>query len=172
MDTQLSSNFYLSEFTRSQTAARLGREIVVDKDSRVYQDLRRLCDTVLQPLREALGPVFISSGYRPKWLEWIISKATRSQHMHGQAADFTVSGFSPFEVVAWLMTSTLPFDQLIYEFGQWVHVSIAPADRAPRRQVLTAYKFRRRFPWLRIPPRLRPETRYAIGLHKIEDLAA
>jgi hypothetical protein len=34
-----------------------------------------------------------------------------------------------------VVASDLPFDQLIYEFGSWVHLSFTK-DRAPRRQAL------------------------------------
>jgi zinc D-Ala-D-Ala carboxypeptidase len=158
---QLSRNFYLPEFTRSQEAARQGRPIEVALDSEVFRDLQRLCRLVLQQLREALGPVFVSSGYRPLWLNTAIGGAASSQHTLGQAADIVVSGFSPYEVVAWLSTSGLPFDQLIHEFGQWAHISIAPPDRAARGEVLTAYK-----------PAGGGATLYAHGLHRIEELAA
>jgi hypothetical protein len=32
----------------------------------------------------------------------------------------------------------LPFDQVIDEFGSWVHVAVAPTGTVPRRQQLTA----------------------------------
>lgn len=158
---QLTRNFYLDEFTRSGVAARLGRPIVVALDSPEYANLRRLCTHVLQPIRDGLGPVFVTSGIRPLWLNTMMGSRPSSQHIPGQAADFRVVGFSPFEVVAWLIGSAIPFDQVIHEFGQWVHVSINPIDRPPRRDVLTAYK--------------RPEsgelvTAYAPGLCSMAEL--
>jgi hypothetical protein len=161
---QLTANFYLEEFTRSEIAARLGRPIVVERGSGEYANVLRLCTHVLQPLRSVLGPVFVSSGVRPLWLNTMIGGSQRSQHILGEAADIVVSGFSPYEVVAWLSTSGLPFDQVIHEFGQWVHISIHPFDRPPRGQVLTAWK--------------RPDgagalaTAYATGLHSMQDLEA
>lgn len=158
-DIRLSDNFWLGEFTRSQTAARLGREIEVAPDGPVFRALQRLCLEVLQSVREALGPVFITSGYRPEWLNTHIGGSSRSQHMAGQAADLVVSGHSPHEICEFIERTGLPFDQLIHEFGRWVHVSVAPEGREPRREVLTAYKRDGR-------------TAYAAGLHAIEDLQA
>jgi hypothetical protein len=161
---QLSRNFYLDEFTRSGVAARLGRPVAVAPGSAEYANVLRLCTHVLQPIRDGLGPVFVTSGVRPRWLNRMIGSHDDSQHIPGQAADFRVIGFSPFEVVAWLSTSPIPFDQVIHEFGEWVHVSINPIERPPRRQVLTAYK--------------RPDgagglvTAYAPGLHRIAELEA
>ena len=59
----LSPHFYLDEFTVSQTAERFGIGMIPSEA--VINHLRTLCRELLQPLREALGPVVITSGYRP-----------------------------------------------------------------------------------------------------------
>lgn len=138
MRTQLSGNFYLDEFTRSQTAARLGRQIMPSPDEEA--NLRRLCRFILQPVREALGPVHITSGLRPSWLNETVGGSKTSQHVFGQAADFVVSGHSPLDVARWIEAEQLPFDQLIHEFGEWVHCSVAVAEKPPRQQKLTAVR--------------------------------
>ena len=46
-----------------------------------------------------------------------------SQHRLGQAADIVVPGLSTIQVVQTIVKLGLPFDQLIEEFGRWVHVS-------------------------------------------------
>ena len=62
-DIQLSENFKLSEFTRSETARR--RKINNDAPESVIEYLRNFCQNVLQPLRDYVGePITISSGYR------------------------------------------------------------------------------------------------------------
>ena len=59
-DIQLSENFKLSEFTRSETARR--RKINNDAPESVIENLRNLCQNVLQPLRDYVGePITISS---------------------------------------------------------------------------------------------------------------
>lgn len=128
---QLTKNFHLDEFLVSQTAARNG--ISMDPPLEVEDNLRQLCVDILQPLRDVTDrPIFISSGYRPPQLNVLVGGSTTSAHMSGEAADFTVSGQSPLESARIIRDMKLPYDQLILEFGRWVHASIA------RRQELTA----------------------------------
>ncbi len=137
----LSDNFTLNEFTRSQTAARLGERVTVELTSPEYANIVTLCKEVLQPLRGLLeAPITITSGYRPDWLNELIGGAPNSAHLSGRAADIVVPGMSPRSVALMIVRSGLPFNQCILEFGQWVHVSIAPMGDEPRRQVLTASK--------------------------------
>jgi hypothetical protein len=137
---QLSPNFYLDEFTRSQTAARHDIDMSVTPGSEVYRNLKLLAELALQPAREALGPIFISSGYRPLLLNQKIGGSATSAHVHGLAADIAVSGHNPLLVARWFENSGIAFDQVIHEFGQWVHVGIVPEGRVPRQQLLTAVK--------------------------------
>lgn len=60
---QLSKNFYLSELTKSQTAARLG--ISNQPNTVQIANLKELCQRILQPVRDHFScPVVVSSGYR------------------------------------------------------------------------------------------------------------
>lgn len=137
---QLSPNFYLHEFTRSQAAARHGIEIKVPEDSEVFTNLKHLTNDGLQPVRDALGPVFVSSGYRPLLLNKAIGGSATSAHVHGLAGDIAVVGHSPLEVAEWYQASDVQFDQVIHEFGQWVHVGMAAPGEEPRRELLTAVR--------------------------------
>ena len=87
----LSPHFRLSEFEASRTAAEQGIANVAPPEA--VENLRRLCEGCLEPLREALGrPIVITSGYRCQRLnEILVHAARRSQHMVGCAADFYVS---------------------------------------------------------------------------------
>lgn len=163
---QLSDNFWLGEFIRSQTAARMGRAIVVEPGDAIHLNLVRLCREVLQPLRDRLGPIHVTSGYRPVWLNRKIGGSRRSQHCLGLAADIVVTGHSPYQVCEAAVSHGLPFDQLIHEFGQWVHVSVAPEGELPRGETLTAVKVPRAIPGLK------PKTRYVAGLWRPEDALA
>lgn len=133
----LTEHFTLEEFCSSQVAARMGRTIEpLDSDIR---NLTRLCLTVLEPLRAALGrPLIITSGLRPQWLNETIGGSKSSAHMDGRAADVQVHGLSPLDVCQKVGELRLPVDQCILEFGAWCHVGIAPADALPRNQYLTA----------------------------------
>lgn len=161
---QLTANFYLDEFTRSQVAARHGIDVVVLPGTEVHSNLRRLCGTVLQPLRDALGPVTVTSGYRPPALNRLIGGSPHSQHRHGLAADLVVSGYSPLEVAEWIRRHIPRYDQLIHEFGEWVHVSVGARSATSRNETLTAIKQRGLFGRLR--------TTYVPGLHPVTERRA
>ena len=83
--------------------------------------------------------MIILSGYRPKQLNQLIGGSKYSAHIDLRAADIRVIGHSPAQVFKWLIQS--PFikqcDQVILEFGRWVHIGIS--DK-PRQQVLKAFK--------------------------------
>lgn len=139
IDSQLSENFWLREFLVSQMATRMGMDII-PTTSQVYE-ANRLCNNVLEPLRAALGrPIVILSGIRPHWLNVAVGGAVNSAHLYGRAADINVVGYRPLEVVAALQTMDLPVDQVIEEFGRWVHIGIAPHGVNPRREFLRAYR--------------------------------
>lgn len=89
----------------------------------------------LEAVRERLGvPVIISSGYRCPELNKAVGGQPNSQHLTGQAADFIAPRFgTPAMVAAALRDSAVEYDQLIVEFGRWVHISFGPK---PRRQAL------------------------------------
>jgi hypothetical protein len=90
-DIFLSPHFKLSEFVVSETASRHGIDNTPPEEA--VENLRRLCQGTLEPLREALQlPVVITSGYRTKALnDRLAHSSERSQHMQGCAADFYVS---------------------------------------------------------------------------------
>jgi len=134
---RLSDNFSLREFLRSGTAARHGIDMTPPPE--VVENLQRLCRDVLQPLREYLGTaVMVTSGYRPPELNRLIGGSAKSQHMLGEAADIIAVGYRPIEVAESIRLLQLPYHQLIHEFGDWTHVSVAPFGQPARGQVLTA----------------------------------
>ncbi len=155
---QLSNNFFLDEFTQSQTASRIGREIEITPDGPVFHNLKRLCNDVLQPIRDELGPTFVTSGYRPDWLNTLIGGSENSGHMKGWCTDFVVPGVSPYSVSRFVVQRGLPVDQVIHEFGRWTHVGIKDEGKPIRYQDLTAH-------------RVAGRTVYTQGIHRLEDLA-
>ena len=71
--------FTMNELCASATARRLG--ISNEPDKWQEENLRRLVDHVLDPLREAWGaPVIVTSGYRCPRLNAAVGGARRSQH--------------------------------------------------------------------------------------------
>ena len=126
---KLTTNFDLSEFTVSQTAARLG--INNDPPPDIVVHLLELA-TALEKIRARLGqPIVISSGYRSPALNAAVGGAENSAHLYGWAADLTVPGFGSSLTVCRAIASMpgLRFDQVIYEFGSWCHLSVDPRYR-------------------------------------------
>lgn len=127
---KLSPHFDLSEFTRSDTAARLG----IDNSLPEYlapaaQTTAAMMEAIRAYLSSLKGyPVTIrvNSGYRCLKLNKAIGSHSGSDHPLMCAVDFTAPGFgTPYEVAKALATAadSLGIGQLIAEFGQWVHVS-------------------------------------------------
>jgi uncharacterized protein YcbK (DUF882 family) len=125
----LSKNFRLFEFVYSETAKRL--KIENNPTDVVVENLKNLCEFVLEPLRELVGkPIKINSGYRCFALNEAVGGSKESQHMQGKAADLKVDGMTVAEVVAMIRNSEIQYDQLIEEKfvptmpgSGWVHVS-------------------------------------------------
>lgn len=138
-DIQLTRDFWLREFLRSQVASRAEIDMTPSVD--VIRGITRLCTQVLQPLREEVDlPFVIQSGYRSKLLNTMIGGSKNSSHLYGRAADFNAVHLPTVDLCRLIAAkiAMYPIDQLIFEFGSWCHIGIAPEEARPRRQVLTA----------------------------------
>ncbi len=132
---QLSEHFELAEFLVSETAARRG--IANEPTPEIIDNLRRLCQLVLEPLRVKLvRPVVITSGYRSLALNRAVGGSPTSHHRQGRAADLIVPGITPLAVCQAASQLKLPCVQIIHEFGRWTHLSVAISNE--RTQLLTA----------------------------------
>ena len=137
---RLSKNFTLRELTRSNTATRLG---VNNEPIKLHmENMQRLISNLIQPMRDELGPIRITSGYRSKALNRAIGGSSKSQHCKGEALDvqFWKEGqMCNKEIYKWILNSGLEFDQMINEFDfAWIHVSLK--ENKNRKEVLEAYK--------------------------------
>src|SRR6056300_1382885 len=140
--TQLSKNFTLAEFTKSQTATRRGLD-----NNPIQEHLgnaTELFRNVVQKIRDNFGVTVLNSGYRGPELNEAVGGSSNSQHCKGEAVDLECPGTSNYEVAKWI-EDNLDFDQLILEFytpgipdSGWVHVSYKPEGN--RKSVLTAAK--------------------------------
>jgi len=137
---RLSDNFVLSEITRSNAAKRLGIDNGPSKEH--LRSIQRIITNLIQPMREALGPIRISSGYRNPALNRAIGGSVKSQHCKGEALDlqfWSEGKISNKEIYNWVLESGVEFDQMINEFDfAWIHISLIKEDN--RKQVLEAYK--------------------------------
>jgi zinc D-Ala-D-Ala carboxypeptidase len=138
----LSKNFTLTEYTKSQTALRLGIDNTPNDEH--LSSAKLLFENVVQPVRDHFGATVINSGYRGPELNAAIGGAATSQHCRGEAVDIECPGIPNHEVAEWIQNN-LDYDQLILEFytlgipdSGWVHVSYVPEGN--RKQSLTAVK--------------------------------
>lgn len=139
----LSANFTLKELTKSDTATRLGLDNTPDEQA--LENLKTLCEKVLQPVREHFGKsVTVNSGYRSPESNAAVGGSKTSDHCKGQAADIEIVGVANADLAQWIMDN-LDYTQLILEFytpgipdSGWVHVSYDPNNL--KKQELTATK--------------------------------
>lgn len=124
---KLTKNFSLHEFTKSPVADRFG--IKNTPSQKVIENLKSLCENLLQPLRDAVGPIIITSGYRCLELNRKIGSRDDSDHVGGYAADFESLELSNYDLAKYIVDN-LKFKQLILEFydsndphSGWVHCS-------------------------------------------------
>lgn len=125
---KLSEHFTLEEMTYSETAIRRGIDNTPDETC--VNNLKSLCENVLEPLRTKLGkPLKITSGYRCRQLNSFIGGSANSQHQYGCAADIQVKGMTSKELFDFVRANKIKFDQCIEEFGSWVHISFTSNNR-------------------------------------------
>lgn len=127
--TELTKNFTLNEATRSDTARKRG---ISNDPSPV--ELDRIMETALQmeQVRSILGdkPILINSWYRSPQVNKAVGGVPTSAHLRGDAVDFNCSHFgSVLDICKAIAESGLLFDQLIWEYGRWVHISFDPRMR-------------------------------------------
>jgi zinc D-Ala-D-Ala carboxypeptidase len=131
--TQLSPHFSVSEFTQSQTAGRLN--INNDLPIELYETAKRTAlGLELVRLRLRSHPIHISSGFRCLALNSAVGSKSTSQHVKGEAVDFTCPTFgSVDQIVKAIIDSDIEYDQIISEFasngGGWVHISFSDANK-------------------------------------------
>ena len=88
----------------------------------------------MQPLRDAVGVIEVTSGYRCKALNLAIGSNVYSSHIDGLAADIVGRYVTNFNIARWLSYNIVDFDQVILEYGtetepSWIHIGIGPKKR-------------------------------------------
>jgi hypothetical protein len=139
----LTANFSLHELSKSETALRMGFDNTPDEEA--TENLRLLCEKVLQPVRDHYGKgVKVNSAYRSPESNAAVGGSKTSDHCLGRAADIEIPGVANADLAQWIMDN-LEYTQLILEFytpgipdSGWVHVSFDPANL--KKQELTATK--------------------------------
>ena len=114
---RLTDNFTLKELTKTNTGL---PNLITDLE---IDNLSRLCQKVLQPLRDIYGkPIIVNSGYRSERVNKAVGGVPTSKHRRGEAADVTAGSREEnkklFEIL-----KTMEFDQLITYDYRFLHVS-------------------------------------------------
>ena len=135
--TYLTPHFTLEELTYSKNAA------IAKIDNKPSQQhieaLTLLCIKVLEPLRVIVdAPIIVTSGFRNPAVNRLARGSRNSQHTKGEATDIKVKGIGIQELFELICKSDLPFDQVIQEFDQWIHISFSV--KRQRRSMLYATK--------------------------------
>ena len=131
----MTKNFTLAELTKTSTG------LANDLPDHLEGNLRNLAEKVLQPVRDALGPIIVTSAYRSPEVNRGVGGSSKSQHIQAQAADLKFHGGN--DVLFKWIARNLDYDQLIWEFGTdvepaWVHVSYVEGRN--RKQKLKAVR--------------------------------
>ena len=140
---QLSNHFTLEEGTYSETAVRLG---INNQPSTLQLKNMKIAAESLELVREKTGALRINSWLRLPDVNVAVGGSKVSSHMDGWAIDVSSSKYTPYELCQLVKQSGLKFDQMIHEFGRWMHISFAPEMR---QQELTIF---------------RPENKYKPGI--------
>ena len=123
---QLSENFTLEEFVASPTAKRLGINNTPGKEQ--INNLKKLCQTILQPIRNEFGQaITVTSGYRSELLNRKIGGSITSQHLKGEAADIICyDNKRLWELITSMINKgVIRVGQLINERNlSWIHISL------------------------------------------------
>ena len=147
---RLSKNFHIKEFLKSNVAMR--KNLSNEPNAEQIRQMQILCQNLIQPIRDCIGPVGINSGFRSIELNKALGGAHKyidgqyvatSQHCKGQAADLRYidvnKKLNNKEIWDYVLESGLEFDQMINEFDfAWIHISYN--NEHNRKQLLEAYK--------------------------------
>lgn len=124
----LSKNFTLEEMCATSTG------VLNAVNDEAKRSLLYLCQYVLQPVRNEIGALKITSGYRSSGVNSAVGSRPSSQHLYGEAADFIPLGDLPIDnVYRWIVkVSGIPFGQCIRESKDgkdWIHISLPRLDK-------------------------------------------
>ena len=130
----LSEHFTLEEATYSETAIRNG--ISNQPDEHQLQNMQTAAKQ-LEAVRALVGPIHVNSWIRLPAVNQAVGGAAKSSHMDGWAIDCSSKNMTPIDMCKKVLDAGIKFDQMIHEYGRWMHISFAPEMR---QQSLTIFK--------------------------------
>lgn len=130
----LSAHFTLEEGTYSETAVRMH---IDNQPSSLQLQNMKVAAEHLELVREVTGPMRVNSWLRLPAVNEAVGGSKISSHMDGWAIDCSSSNHTPYELCQLVKGAGIKFDQMIHEYGRWMHISFAPEMR---QQELTIFK--------------------------------
>lgn len=146
----LSEHFTLAEATYSETAIRLD---INNQPSEQQLENMKIAAQGMEQVRALTGPLRVNSWLRLPEVNIAVGGSAKSSHMDGWAIDCSSSKLTPYEICKLVEDSGIKFDQMIHEFGRWMHISFAPEMR---QQKLSIFK---------------PQNKYVAGILTAEEYA-
>jgi zinc D-Ala-D-Ala carboxypeptidase len=135
-DEQLTEHFRLSEFLFSSTAKRIG--IPNAPNTAQLANIRALAPA-LEKLRAKIGPIHIDSGLRVPTVNHAVGGVSPSAHEYGIASDNVPINCTKRQAIDAFLTLGIPFDQLIAEYGSWVHIALFSPSGEQRNEKLMIF---------------------------------
>ena len=114
--------FSIEELCKSDTAKAKGIDNTPSKE--VIDNLTRLIETILDPLREWYGSaIYVNSGYRCKALNEAVGGVNNSLHLIGCSVDIDTNNTAENKKLFDYIKDNLPFTELGWEGkGAWIHI--------------------------------------------------
>lgn len=134
---KITEHFTYGEVIKSANAVKLGIDNSIKSQSLLDSAINTA--KMMELVRGLFVGKFVavSSWYRCLILNGNTSgSSTKSQHPKAEAVDFTIPGVKLITAFLTILASGLKFDQLIFEYGQWLHISFARNEKDNRRMVL------------------------------------
>lgn len=125
----MTPHFTLAEALKSSTAAQRG---ISNAPNATQLTAIKHTAVQMERVREALGdkPILVSSWFRNAAVNKAVGGVVNSDHMGGYSVDFNCPSFGSItDICQAIIDADIEFDQLIWEYGRWVHISFAPAMR-------------------------------------------
>ena len=130
-DTRLSPHFKLGEFLN------LSKYPDNKPTMQHVANMTYGCLLLLEPARQVVGPILITSGFRSPHVNALVGGVQNSQHLLGQAADIRPKDPRQFQRLIDFLRASPYTDQLLTGNG-WLHISWNPFAK-PRRFVRLEY---------------------------------
>jgi len=123
----LSEHFTYAEGVFSESATRHGLPNI--PPAIILGNMREAAKH-LEGVRSLLGTsINVSSWFRSDAVNKLVGGAPTSGHRLGYCIDFRASGLTVPATFQLIKKSSIRYDQLINEFGRWVHISFDPRFR-------------------------------------------